>query len=226
MARRLNTRPTLIYWLFDTRPETVAVFGPEGQPFYCGKTVEGLPRRFRSHFKDAKRWSSRKTATMVMACGKEHLRIQLMETVPVDGDWVERECWWIAECRRVNPNCTNIAKGGQGPVGYIPSDAQRDLARRLMTGNKNAKGTVYTAEQRAAMSERYRGRRATAETKAKMRASHRGSPSAEERERIAASLRGKPHSEARKQAMRDGWTRRKARLAQERALTFTANALC
>lgn len=222
MRRNPNTRPTLIYWLFDTRPETISPEWPNGKPFYCGKTVDSLIGRLRDHFKDAKRWPGRRTAMMVTDCGREQLDIRLIETVPSSRDWVEREKFWIRTIRSLNPNATNIATGGQGPVGYIPTDAQRERSRTTMLGNKNAKGTVPTPAARAAVADSNRTRIVSIETRDKMRASHRGSPSLEERERIAASLRGKKHTDERRANMRNAAL---ARHARKKALTNNENVV-
>lgn len=140
MPRQKNTRPTNIYWLYDTRPETVAVHGPDGQPFYCDKTVRSIEQRLCGHRWDARHQLAHKTHTKIIECG-EHIRTQLIEVVPLEINWVEREQFWIAQLRALNRDTTNISMGGGGAAGAIRTTEQRALLSRLRTGKKHSPET-------------------------------------------------------------------------------------
>jgi hypothetical protein len=120
MPRQPNTRPTEIYWLLDVRPETIANGWSNGYPFYCGKTIFSAQKRLVEHYATAVTHPHRAIAAWIRGCGK-HIRVQVMETVPADKDWAERERWWIATLRALWPLCANTTAGGQGVPGLIRS---------------------------------------------------------------------------------------------------------
>src|SRR5437764_584158 len=108
MRRRKDDRPTLIYWLVDTRTNT---------PFYCGKTVLPLHQRFAQHKYEAAN-GDRAVHVKVRECG-DHIQIHLMETVPISGDWSAREKRWIWLLRQQYPDACNTNDGGAGCPGRI-----------------------------------------------------------------------------------------------------------
>ncbi|WP_156436065.1 GIY-YIG nuclease family protein [Bradyrhizobium pachyrhizi] len=138
--RRRNARPTFIYWLIDIRPETIAAGWSNGQPFYCGKTVEEPRIRLNGHRAKAKLWPSRKTHQRIIECGDD-IRIQVMETVPVASDWVAREKHWIELLRFSFPGATNVSAGGVGTPGQIPSSETR-AKRAVSTRTSWADGSI------------------------------------------------------------------------------------
>lgn len=167
MPRQKNTRPTNIYWLYDTRPETVAAFGPQGRPFYCGKTVLAPSRRLDSHKWTARRYPTDPHSQRILECG-DSINIRVMEIVPPESNWCVREQFWIATIRVLFPGGTNVLAGGQGAPGWIPSAAAREKARiARVQQNKSL-------EHRAKISAALRGRKASPETCARISAAKRG----------------------------------------------------
>lgn len=150
MARRPETRPTLIYWLIDTRPE-VLVEHPKGLPFYCGKTVHGAAHRFRQHDYDSRRCDRPVSKRMRLCRG--FVRIQTMEIVPVGDDWHSRERFWIYTIRLLHGAESNMSDGGEG-----------------------AAGLVFSSEHRAKMRVAALTRRQSPETRAKISAIRKGRP--------------------------------------------------
>lgn len=204
MPRRPNTRPTAIYWLVDMRPETLATW-PNGLPFYCGKTVDNVTERLAEHKQDVKRYPHRKSAQRVRECG-EHIRIILLETVLVNDDWRAREKHWIALLRGTFPGAANVADGGQGTPGLIPSSDTRAKMRAARLGKK------HSQERCAKMRASNLGKTHTPETRAKISASQLGrKQSIETRAKRAQSHRGKKHSDSRRENMRKAWVRRRSR---------------
>lgn len=204
MPRIKNTRDTLIYWIFDTRPEKMAIW-PFGEPFYCGKTVHRPAHRLHGHRlhghrRNAVLWPSRSTSKRLIECG-EHLTVTVMEIVPAGGDWVTREKHWIAMLR-ASFGGTNIADGGGGVPGYIPS---ADAVARTRAAKI---GKPRSAETRAKLSTALKGRRLSPEhaakfknrvfsigTRTKMSVASAGRTlSPEARAKISASKVGKPRS--------------------------------
>lgn len=185
MPKQKETRPTNIYWLYDTRPETVAVFGPEGQPFYCGKTVLSANQRLCGHRGDAKRYPRRPLSVSLVKIGKP-VRTQVVEIVSSENDWRVQECFWIAKLRLLNPNCVNVSAGGHGVTGAIRSAEVRAKV------SASLKGRVVSAETRAKISASTKGRIVSEATRAKMRGATR---SPELRAKISAKLTGRKVSE-------------------------------
>ena len=127
MPRQRNTKPTLIYWLYDKR---------DGKPFYCGKTVKTLERRLSAH----RRTPHGKVGERVRECG-EFVFARAVEVVRPDRNWVACERYWISELRRLYPgNCLNVADGGTGVPGYIPSavDRAKMRAARIAYGERTS----------------------------------------------------------------------------------------
>lgn len=198
MPRQKNTRPTLIYWLVDMCPETIAAGWPQGKPFYCGKTVETPDRRLRAHLQTTKTEPTRPVCKYLLECG-DHIRIRIMETVPPESDWCERERWWIYTLRTLYPGATNSADGGSGAPGWVPDDGWRskksaerkanwelpEYRERMLAANQGAK---RTDETRANMAAKARGRKHTPESRAKIGAALKGVAKSPEciKKRVAA----------------------------------------
>lgn len=152
LRRQHDTRPTLIYWLIDTRTN---------QPFYCGKTVNSAHQRRLNHKYEAAK-GTRKIHARVRECG-EHFRIQVMEKVPYDGDWIAREKHWIYLLRGSFPDNCNSADGGAGAPGRIVTEEQKAHLRALNIGRK------HTPEAKAKVSAFLTGRKCSPETVEKRR---------------------------------------------------------
>lgn len=208
MPRQKNTRPTSIYWLYDSRPEMVAMFGPDGQPFYCGKTVKRPNERLKVHRWGARKYPSRPHSIRITECG-EHLTMRIVEVVPTGDDWCARERFWIATIRLFYPGSTNVAAGGEGAPGWIPSAEFREKARiARIQHNKSPqhrakisaalKGRIRTPEHCAKISAAKVGKSQSAESNAKRSATQSGRKrSLEANAKTAAGLRGKKHSPER-----------------------------
>jgi hypothetical protein len=168
-----NTRPTLIYWLVDTRTNT---------PFYCGKTVATPEKRLRNHLADRNRYD-RPISLRLRECG-DHVQIRVLEIVPIIGDWVAREKRWIELLRFSFPDCVNVASGGQGPAGFVPS-----VETRVKLSNAR-KGQPHSPQHRANLAATLIGRPCSVETREKMRTKRlRDGISPEHRANIAAANR-------------------------------------
>jgi group I intron endonuclease len=201
MSRIPNTRPTSIYWLIDTRDDI---------PFYCGKTVNSLPARVKTHKYEAKN-GTRPVHKKVRECGNE-FRIHLMETVPVEDDWNARESRWIDILRQTNPNCCNVASGGAGAPGWIPSAETRAKLSAMFKGK-----STHTPETRAKLSAAGMGKKRSRESVEEGRAKMLGRTISPE-QRAQQSLRQKarfagPHGNELRLAI--GFNRKGAILSAE-----------
>lgn len=184
MPRIPNTRPTSIYWLYDMRPETIAMGWKNGFPFYCGKTVQKVTNRLLMHRKDAVRFPDRLSSKWINACGS-HIRVETKEIVPADGDWIERERFGILTLRALYPGGANTSAGGEGVPGAVCSPEKRAKLRAANLGKK------LSAEHRAKLIASVKGKKRSVEFCAKL--SNRVI-SDETRAKISAAKLGKKRS--------------------------------
>lgn len=151
MPKRKPTKPTNIYWLYDMRPEKVAVYGELGEPFYCGKTIFSAERRLRDHIFRAKTRPTGRISARLLEC-ETFVVSRIVEVVPADQSWAQRERYWIRTLRSLNPNCVNIGEGGTGTSGFVFTAVQRE---RVSRGNREY--YRQNPEARKKIAERVRG---------------------------------------------------------------------
>lgn len=227
MPRRPNTKPTNIYWLIDTRPETIASGWPIGKPFYCGKTVKTPEARLGEHRQDARRHSTRKASVAITAVG-DFIAVRTMEIVPVSSDWCDRERHWIKLIRHLNPDCVNSADGGSGVPGWIAPPEFGAKIRAANTGRKHSAETRAKMkmlwqshpERRAKLSAAAQKRTYSVETRAKISAAKKGTKlTSETREKMSAVRKGRKHSTTTRQKMSASATHWRAAERAKRRLT-------
>lgn len=204
MPRCPNTRPTMIYWLVDTRTNT---------PFYCGKTVRTPEKRLWDHRAAAAKRPHGKVSACVVECG-EFIRVQTIEIVAVEQDWRARERYWIAALRLLNPDCANVSDGGDGSPGWVPGAEWRAKRSAGRQGKKHSpetrakigaaqRGRVKSPEMRAKLSLANSGRKQPPEAVAKTAAANRGlKRTLETRAKLSAARQGRIYSPEARAKMR------------------------
>lgn len=176
--RRPNTRPTVVYWLVDTR---------SGIPFYCGKTVNEPNKRLIQHRAAARKFPNRELSLRLNECAR--VKITVMETVPTSEDWVEREKFWISEIRRVNQSSVNICSGGQGAPGFMHRE---DTKLKISAAHENRE---FSEQHRSRISASLKGRQITPEWRAKISGTLSGSVLPDETKRkISSAMKGRRKS--------------------------------
>lgn len=130
-----HDRPTHIYVLRDPRDNRVR---------YVGKTLR--PRARLSAHRHAPAGQHRFGLWLKELRNLGHSPVmEVIEVVPADVNWVEREIYWIAYWRQREPNLTNTATGGQD----APSIKQTEITvrRRIETirANPDAKSFIKGA---------------------------------------------------------------------------------
>lgn len=232
------------------RPGALAVY-PNGFPFYCGKTVRSVERRFERHKYDALRyWPKRKMTIAMLSCG-ESVRIETVEIVSPTDDWRAREKHWVTELRKINPDCANISDGGDGVPGHVPTQSTR---AKLSAANKGRKlppaqieslrrihlGSKHSPETCAKRGAAHRGMKRPPGTGEKIGMAHRGmvrSDAAREKMRAAklgrkqspehvanmrAAITGKPKSESHRAALKAAWVIRRLKSARPEGVPVLA----
>lgn len=105
---------------------------------YVGKTIRPLHKRLASHFQVAKNNPRLPVGRWIAKMKREgrDLCIKLIETVPRDMDWAERERFWILEYRKNGERLLNLTEGGEGLAGHIFSKEHRErIAASIRTGS-------------------------------------------------------------------------------------------
>jgi hypothetical protein len=161
-----------VYGLFDSR-RPILLWDVR----YIGMTTQSSPHvRLGAHISEAKggrenyrlKWirsvlaEGGKIVLKVLETHKASNRLTLKETL------CERECVWIAEGRRQGWRLTNATDGGEGAVGYVPTEETR---QRL---SETQKGRPHSPEHVEKVAATHRGRRRSAETRSKIGAASKG----------------------------------------------------
>lgn len=122
-------RERFIYALHD--PTDVS------QKVYVGVTTNPKHRMY-GHRGDARKGTKRYCCNWVrslLARGTDP-RMEVLEVVPPNGDWVEAEQHWIASLRYMGVDLMNHTAGGEGTVGYRPSQELRARRSAQLKGRK------------------------------------------------------------------------------------------
>lgn len=116
-------RLTRIYTLSDPRTNEVR---------YVGKTVFPLPHRLSNHINAAmlaKRDSH--VARWIRILHADGCRPVITQIDTAGDDWADRERFWIKSYRDNGARLTNLTLGGEGNLGYTPSNETRALLRGI-----------------------------------------------------------------------------------------------
>ena len=145
----IAAEPTFIYCL--RHPVTREVR-------YIGKTVD-LKIRKKSHHQLGKtRCDNWKRSLLAEGLWPD---TEVLETVPIGANWVEREQHWIAHFKAQGASLTNLTAGGEGTHGRVITDAYREKLRKAFTGRP------IPQEQREQISKALTGLKQSPETIAK-----------------------------------------------------------
>lgn len=175
-------RPVYIYALTDPRTDSIR---------YVGKTVE-LKERLLAHINDAKKgsknWCHRWIRTLLAEGFEPKQRV--LQCVS-ECEWAEAERRWIAHLSVNGAKLTNLTKGGDGLLGYVPTP---EHIAKTSASNRGKKRTGQALEN-------IRRGAADPATRAKLSAMRIGNKSRlgqkqsdEEKEKRAAANRGKKRS--------------------------------
>ncbi len=182
-----DDRPTYIYVLIDPR---------DGESRYVGKTVLKLQYRLTSHLRTKENNYRGYWIQSLIQQGIEPV-IKLIETVPVGGDWAEREKYWIAYYRSIGANLTNATDGGEGVTGLRHTNESRAKISRAELGRKQSPESIEKGRKKRL------GRKATSETRKKLQQSHLGKrQSSETKEKIRQARLGRTLSDETREKLR------------------------
>jgi hypothetical protein len=160
-----------------------------------------VAKRYRAHLRDARRGEKSHKATWLRTLFARGLApsIQILETGVPFLAWQETEQWYIRASRMTGFSLTNICDGGEGSLGFIPSLETR---MKLSEAHKGRKCAPFSAEHRAKIGATSKGRKHSAEARARISAAVSGEnhpnfgkhPSEETRVKMSLSKSGEKHS--------------------------------
>lgn len=115
-------KPTRIYTLTDPRTKEIR---------YVGKTIKTLQQRLTAHLYDINRTKTHKS-NWIREVMSEDLTpiIEEIETLPWNVSQ-EAEMYWIAQFQAWGFRLVNLTKGGEGTLGRVGSELQRQRMREV-----------------------------------------------------------------------------------------------
>lgn len=141
---------------------------------YIGQTSVTLTKRKAAHVNKTKSNSSTFFHNAIRKNGIESFTWEVVHSCYSKEEANEKECEFIKTLGCKFPAGYNLTDGGEGTIGYRPTEEKNALMSRLHKGNKHALGCKHSAEANALKSERQKGkkgpvgRKHTEESKAKM----------------------------------------------------------
>lgn len=130
---------------------------------YIGQTSRSLEWRWHIH---QTRKGCLALRNAIDKYGASNFSVETLLDVPTKELAGEFEIEYISRYNTKSPNGYNLTDGGEGVIG-LSLETRKRRARKLL-GNKCALGAVRTPAYLKAMSDRYKGRVFSAETKRKM----------------------------------------------------------
>ena len=156
---------------------------------YVGKTKRTLAVRVNEHIKGA---ADSLIHRAIIKYGFENFEVSVLEKCNSMEELNEREKFWISKLNSKVPNGYNLTDGGDGGLGHVvtletrqkistsktgksghpPSEKQLRITAEIGRKSKGRKLRPRTEEEKKHLSELFKGRKISEETKAKMVASN------------------------------------------------------
>jgi group I intron endonuclease len=158
---------------------------------YIGITSRTLMKRWRAHVCDARTFDRQFALQRAIAAhGPVNFEIQAVEIMDDIELARSRERQLIAECGTLSPYGYNLTTGGDGAIGVRRSLESRAKISAILLALKIKRAPI-SEETRKRQRQSHLGKKATAETRQKMSAAHKGRPPSEA---TLAANRGRPVS--------------------------------
>ncbi len=139
-----------VYGLFDPRM---------GALRYIGKTVRSVASRLSQHLAESKKRERNHKSNWIRSLLVLGLKpeVDVLEDVP-DDQLSEVECFWIQYFRGIGAVLTNATDGGEGALGWVPSESWRHKHSVFMKGKQYSLGVRPSKNTRAKMSMSHKGK--------------------------------------------------------------------
>jgi len=161
---------------------------PKGDPFYVGKGSGKRCREFTvsrtlRHRNTIAKYGRKNIGVFVFPCESQRQAL-------------DDEALWIAQLRLEGWGLVNITNGGDGPSGYIHTEADRRKMSERLKGNKRWVNRIFSEEAIQRITKASTGKKQSAETIAKRVSKTKGQKrSPEFCAAITARMRGRTHSQ-------------------------------
>jgi hypothetical protein len=170
-----------------------------GMPFYVGK---GHGKRCEAHLDEAKYYTKRKSKKLnkirkLMSLGMKPIITKVEENVS-DAQAIDFECFLIAEMRDIGIPLTNMTDGGDGAQGYKHTEEHKKYVTQLFKGRIVSEETKQ--KMRKPKSEEGRANIA----KARLTTTYR--PSEETKRKTSEALKGRIITDEHKAKIKAGLT--------------------
>lgn len=183
-----------IYGLYDPRNDELK---------YVGKTkAKRLSERLKEHIRKAKReQTSPRDRWIVELLDKSKKPYIIVLDECIRNDYGEAEKWWIALCKDLGFELTNLTDGGEegSPEYYKFTKEHRKKIGKKSKGNQHGLGYQHSEEIKRKMSERMRGEN---------NPNYRKDFSPEHRAKLSAAAKRRKHSPETKEKMRQAALKR------------------
>jgi group I intron endonuclease len=167
-----------------------SIHNPATGDEYIGITGKPPRKRWLQHVAAARRGQGRKLGAALRAQGVDAFVFSVIVVAP---DAETTKAAEIALIAQLKPSL-NLTLGGDGGCGYEWPEEARAKMRKRMIGSQINLGKVCSAEKRAAIAAKLRGRKLSLERVAKLkgrRAPNKGVPmSAETKAKVSAAKKG------------------------------------
>jgi len=175
---------------------------------YIGQTVKSLDVRKKEHIRKARSVKSWFLHNAIRKYGKDAFYFEIIRYCVSKEELNEKEMELIKEFKTKAPLGYNMTDGGEGTMGYYPSQETRAKMGKAHKGNKYSLGCKHSEERKA--EERKRmigntymvGRKLSDETRARVSKSLMGNKrmvgykhSEETKEKVSKFQKGRPKSE-------------------------------
>lgn len=122
---------------------------------YVGWTGDQAQQRWNEHCQEAKRGESeRYFCKAIRKYGREGFDWEVIQTFHTKEEAIQAEIYWIAELKRFGIELYNLTEGGEGTVGWKPTDEQRRQMSIARSGEGNSMwGKSQTEESKRKNSE-------------------------------------------------------------------------
>jgi len=174
---------------------------------YIGQTVKGLSDRIAAHIRDSKFLFGK----VLRKYGIQSFEISVIDSAETKEALNEKEKYWIQFYDSKAPNGYNLTDGGEGNLGWNPSEEVRQkmsdahtperkqaLSEKIMGDNNPMKDRKIARK----VADKNLGRAHSDSTKQKMSAVRKGKPKTDEHaKRISDSLKGHTVSEETRQKL-------------------------
>ena len=166
---------------------------PDGEIRYIGKTVRPLSLRFQAHLSRARNGEKSHLFNWIRLILSAGFLPTITLIGEVEGNGSQEEQAWIAYGKQEGWRLVNSTEGGEGSLGYIPTEETRKKLSKSLKGIPSwNKGKHCSEETKRKLSEINKGKHPSAETLRKMSEASKGRICSEEtRRRMSKAFKGR-----------------------------------